>query len=284
MPRTLVSAIALTVVGCCLSSVPLARAQSPPGATTRTDTVAIDSTGHVAISNQKGSITVTTWERSAVGYTATLTPSEGDSVLTRDFDIEHSMSEVSLGQEDSWSIQIFGLITISPDGTTAPIGHFQIVMPKTASLEIDGSASRIEVSGVEGDVEIDAVQDTVTIKGGKGKLDLDTVSGPATATGLQGNAELESVSGGLTAAFEKLETASSVETVSGPLRLYLPPDTGFVLETNADSSQIAIGEAFGPPSREDDRWIFNGGGPNLSVETTSGRIELRALEAYTRSP
>jgi hypothetical protein len=266
MSLALRSLIAALIVGLSLGAVHPTQAQFPPGAKTRSDTVGLSATGKVEIDNQTGSITVTTWDRPQVGYEVALAPSEDDSVLTTDFAIDHSDEELSFGQDGSWSIQIPGLLTISTDGGSEPIGHYRIVMPKTASLEIDDHESTIEVSDVQGNVQ------------------LETYSGAATASGLRGRTELETYSGRITAAFEEFSAASSAETYSGNLRFYLPADTGFVLETDADSSEVAIDEAFGTSSRDDDRWSFNGGGPDLSVETYSGTVELRPLDAYPPSP
>jgi hypothetical protein len=283
MSLALRSLIAALIVGLSLGAVHLTQAQSPPGAKTRSDTVDLSSTGKVEIDNQTGSITVTTWDRPQVSYEVALAPSEGDSVLTTDFDIDHSDEGLSFGHDDSWSIQIPGLLTISPDGGSEPIGHYRIVMPKTASLEIDDFGSTIEVSGVEGPTNIDTHDGTVRVRGAAGKLDLGTYSGAVTAMGLREGADLESYSGRVTAVFEEFSASSSADTYSGPLRFFLPYDAGFTLVTEADSSQVTIDEAFGSPSREEERWRFNGGGPDLSVETFSGTVELRPLDAYTPS-
>lgn len=283
MPLALRSLIAALIVGLSLGASHLAQAQSPPGAKTRSDTVDLSSTGKVEIDNQTGSITVSTWGRPQVGYAVTLVPRERDSILSTDFDIDHSEEEFSVGHDHSWSIRIPGLLTISPDGGSEPIGHYRIVMPKTASLEIDDYESTIEVSGVEGATNIDTHDGTVRVRGAAGKLDLDTYSGEVTATGLREGADLESYSGGVTAVFEEFSASSSADTYSGPLRFFLPTDAGFTLVTEADSSQVTIDEAFGAPLREEERWRFNGGGPDLSVETFSGTVELRPLDAYTPS-
>ena len=280
MSLALRSLITALIVGLSLGVPQRAQAQSPPGSKTRSDTVDLSSTGKVEIDNRMGSITVTTWDRAQVGYEVTLAPSEGDSVVATDFDIDHSDDELSFGHDHSWSIRIPGLLTISPDGTSEPVGHFRVVMPETAHLEIDDYDSTIEVSGVRGNVNIDTHAGTVTAEEVGGNVRLETFSSAATASGLRGETEFETHSGRITAAFEEFSAESSAETHSGPLYFYFPSDTGFVLETDADSSQFTIDEAFGAPSKNDDRWSFNGGGPDLFVETFSGTVEVRPLDAY----
>jgi hypothetical protein len=283
MSLALRSLIAALVVGLGLGMSQPTQAQSVLGAQTWSDTVDFSPTDRVEIHNQTGSITVTTWDRPQVGYEVTLAPSESDSVLATDFAIDHSDEELSFGRDGSWSIRIPGLLTISPDAGGDPIGHYRIVMPKTASLDIDDFGSTIEVSDVEANVEVDTHEGSVTVRGVEGTLELETFSSTATASGLRGSAELETHSGRITAAFEEFAAASSAETHSGSLRFFLPTNTGFVLATDADSSQFTIDEAFGPPSKDDERWSFNGGGPDLSVEAFSGTVELRPLDAYAPS-
>jgi hypothetical protein len=288
MPFALRSLIVVLTVGLGLLQGATAQPSSsetslPPGAKTRSDTVDLSPDGRVEISNRTGSITVTTWDRDQVGYAVTLAPREGTSVVATDFDIDHSDEELSFGHDHSWSIRIPGLLTISPDGTSEPIGHFRVVMPRTAHLEIDDHESTIEVSGVQGKVNIDTHAGTVTATGLGNDLKLETFSGTATATGIRGGAELETHSGRITAAFETFSAESSAETHSGPLRLFLPSNTGLVLETDADSTLVTVDEAFGSPSRDEERWTYNGGGPDLSIETFSGSVEVRPLGAYPPS-
>ncbi|MEF8816286.1 MAG: DUF4097 family beta strand repeat-containing protein [Salinibacter sp.] len=281
VPRLLV---AVMLIGGSLGgtqAVPAQPASSlPPGSKTESDTVDLSPTGTVEIDNQKGSITVTTWTRPEIGYRAALSPSAEDSVVATDLDVDHSGEELSFDHDHSWSLRIPGLLTISPDGTSEPIGHFWVVMPETAGLEIDDHASTIEVSGVQGNVNIDTHSGTATVEAIGGNLRLETFSSSATASGLQGRTEIETRSGGITAVFEEFAGPSSAETHSGDLRFYLPADTGLTVATDADTSQFVIDEAFGTPSRDDDRWTLNGGGADLSLETFSGTIELRPLSAY----
>lgn len=278
------SFIVLLVIGCSLGVFQRTEAQSPPpGAKTQSDTVDFNANGEVEIDNRTGSITVTTWDRAKVGYEVTLAPAEGDSVVTTGIDIHHTEEEMSFDHDHSWSLRIPGLLTISPDGDSEPIGHYRIVMPRTAGLEIDDYASTIQVTDLRANADIDSHQGSVTIRGVEGTLALDTFSGTAEAMELRGRVNLETHSGRLTAAFEEFSGPSIAETYSGDLRLFLPSNTGFGVEMNADSSQFTIDEAFGTPSRDGDRWIYNGGGPNLSADTFSGTIELHPLDADTTS-
>ena len=272
--------LAVLALGLGLVLPRIGTAQAPPDARTRSDTVALSPSGQVEIDNHTGSISVTTWDRPQVGYVVSLAPEEEDSVDASDFAVQHDKDEVSFGHEDTWTLNIPGVLRISPGGTSEPIGKYRVVMPATAALEIDDYGSTIEVSGVKGAVDINTHHGTVSVEETQGELDLATFSSAATATGLRNKTELGTHSGQITAVFEEFSEASSADMFSGDLRVYLPSDTGFVLETDADSSRVTIDDAFSLTSRDDERWVFNGGGTALSVETFSGSVELRPLDAY----
>ncbi len=280
MPRTSCFLAAL-IIGISLGTVQSAWAQSDSALKTRSDTVDFSATGTVEINNRKGSITVTTWDRSQVGYEVTLSPSEGDSVVMMGPDIDRSAQELSFGRRnDSWSIQIPGVLTISPNRGHDPVGDYRIVMPVTTALEVDDFASTIEVTNVEANVTIDTHQGTTTVHGVTGDLALDTFSGTAKATGLHGGANLDTHQGRIEASFEEFTTPSSVDTHSGTVRLFLPADAGFELQLDLDKENLTVDEAFGTPTSSDDEHrAYNGGGPPFELDSFSGTVEVRPREA-----
>lgn len=276
---------AVLIVGISLGAVQSVSAQSASASKTRSDTIDFSATGAVEINNQTGSITVRTWDRTQVGYKATLSPSEGDSVMAVQPNVNRSAQKLVIGQSGSWSIQIPGVLTISTDQGDDPVGDYQVVMPKAATLEIDDSASTIEVTGTEGSVDVNTRRGTVRVHNVKGNLSLDTHTGSIKATGLRGSVALETHSGRITAAFDAFTTSSSVETHSGAVRLFLPADAGFELQLDLDEEDLTVDEAFGSPtSSDDDRRAYNGGGPAFEVESSSGPVEVRPLKAGPSAP
>lgn len=250
-------------------------AQPSSSTTTLSDTVAFDRSGTVEIDNQNGSITVTTWNRAQVGYEMTLEPSEGDSVFVPEAYVHRTDREMSFGEGDSWSFQIPGFLSISPSGTSSPGGHYRVVMPKTAELEIDDYTSTIDVSGLTADVEIDTHQGEATVDSVKGHLQLETHTGTIEATAIRGGVELDTHSGSISVSFEQLSSASSAESHSGPLHFFLPTDAGFELALDLGTADLTIDEAFGTPSGDSEHRIFNGGGPELEIDSFSGTVDVR---------
>jgi hypothetical protein len=154
-------------------------------------------------------------------------------------------------------------------------------MPKTAALEIDDFNSTIEVSGVEGDIDIDTHKGEAIVDSVWGTPELDTHTGTLEAAILRGGVTLDTHEGEASVAFREFSASSEVETHDGTVRLFLPPDAGFMLQTDAASTEVTIDESSGPPSTNEERQRFNGGGPELLLDTFSGTIELRPLDART---
>jgi hypothetical protein len=280
MSCVLRSLTAALIIGIGLSAMPPASAQPSPGSKTRSDTVDFSPTGTVEIYNHTGSITVATWDRAQVGYEMTLAPSDSDSVVAVPPAVHRSDRELSFGHDSGWSLNIPGLLTISTGGPDEPVGHFRIVMPETAALEVGDHASTIEVSDVQGAVDLDTHQGTARVHDVDGPLTVDTHAGSAEATGLRKGATLDTHEGRITASFDDVTAPISVDTHSGTVRLFLPPDAGFELQLDLDEEDLTVDEAFGTPtSSGDEHRAFNGSGPPIELDSFSGTVEVRPLKA-----
>lgn len=234
---------------------------SSPSIKTVSDTVALDPSGTVEIDNHRGSITVTTWDRAQVGYDVLIEPAnDGDDLPFTSLATTRSEDELELDPDFPWRFHIPGVITISPGGTERATFHYTVAMPKSASLQIDDYASTIEISGIEGSVEI------------------DTYSGGVTGTNLSGGLDLEGHSGDAQVTLTRLTAPLSIDTFSGSVRLTLPEDAGFDLETDltrADQLTASGTLSLPSPTKGNYEGTVNGGGPLLSIQTHSGTVELR---------
>lgn len=221
----------------------MTQAQSAPNVKTASDTLAIDPSSTVQVDNQKGSITITTWNRDAVGYEVRIVPPDGDddTPLTS-LSVTQTENELDLEPDFPWRLQIPGVITISPGGTEHPVLHYTVSVPASVQLEIDSYASTVDVSGVAGSVELDTYE-------ADADLSFSALTGPV-----------------------------SIDTYSGAVRLTLPADAGFDLETDLQRpDQLTASDALSLPSPSDEEYegTVNGGGPSFSIESYSGEVELR---------
>lgn len=275
------SAALSLVLGLGLPSGAEGQPSSPSPPDTLQDTVNLAQDGTVEITDtHTGRITVSTWNRERVAYEVAPIAGDEDSVRVSNVRVNHSEQRFTLDHEGgSWSINIPGLLRISPGGENAMENRYRVTMPKTAALEIDDFASTIEVTDVQADVQIDSHQGDVSVDSVDGLLEVETHEGTIDATALRGGIRVDTHEGTASVSFDQFSEASSAEMHAGRLRFFLPADAGFTLETDFASAELTIDEAFGPPATKDKRQLFNGGGPTLSLNAFSGTIELRPLAA-----
>ncbi|WP_103029573.1 DUF4097 family beta strand repeat-containing protein [Salinibacter altiplanensis] len=282
MPRPAVLWTAVLGLMLGLGTAPIAAGQpsSPSSPDIIRDTVRLAPDGTVEIDDTRaGTITVTTWDRDRIAYE--IAPvSDEDSMLTSIVSVSHTDQEFAIDQDGaSWSIRIPGLLRISPSGGKNLAARYRITMPATAMLEVDDINSTIEVSNLEADMEIDTHQGEVVVDSAGGMLDLRTHTGQIHATGVRGGVALEVHAGDASVSFEDFAASSTAETVSGTLRFFLPAEAGFSLQTDRTDA-VTVGEAFGSSATDDERWLFNGGGPTLTLDTPpAGTVEVRSLKA-----
>jgi len=252
-----------TILGVMLGvGVPVVALGQPSPPDIMQDTVRLAADGAVEISDtHTGTIRVTTWDRNQVAYMVMSDSGEGSGMAST-VSVSHTDRQFSIDQDGaSWSLNIPGLLRISPGGDEDLAVRYRITMPKTATLEIDDFASNIHVSDVQAEVEVDTHQGEVVIDSADGGLDLDTHAGEASIS------------------FQEFSAPSTAQTHSGTLHFFLPAEAGFTLQTDLASADLTIDEAFGAPSTEGEEQVFNGGGPTLTIDAFSGTVVLRPLEA-----
>lgn len=256
------SSSVILALGVLLGLIGPASVQAQPASKTVSDTVALAPSGTVEIDTRNGSVTVQTWERAEVAYEVRIeSPVEGGDVALTTLDVTHSADELDLHADFPWRLQIPGVVTISPGGTERALFHYTVTIPQSAGLEVDDYASKTTIDGVEGPVA------------------LDTYSGTIEASDLGGGLELEAYDASAQISFSAFTAPISVDTYAGPVRLTLPLQAGFDLETDLQRpDQLSASETLPLPPRTDDGNYdgpVNGGGPDLSIESYSGTIELR---------
>lgn len=261
-------------------SVPIIALGQPTTPDVIQDTVGLAADGTVEISDShEGIITVTTWDRNQVAYRVTSASGE-DSGMVSTVSISHTDQQFSIDQDGaSWSLNIPGLLRISPGGDGDLSVHYRVTIPTTAKLKIDDFGSTIEVSDLSANLELETHQGDAVIDSVNGMLNLDTHAGRITATNIRGGLALDTHAGDVSVSFQDFSAPSTAETHSGTLQFFLPRETGFTVQTDLGTTDLTVNEAFGTPSTNGDDRIFNGGGPTLTLDAFAGTIALRPLEA-----
>lgn len=269
---------------------------------------AVNADSRIDVSNIKGSITISAWNKPEVEISGTL--GAGAKGLVVEGGADHLTIKVQPPDQQGW----FSWGADTRMGDTL----LDIKVPKSAELKIEVVSAGVNLSGVAGrslkvdgvsgklrldsaakDVELDSVSGNIDLIGMADRAHLETVSGNIRARGLNGQIKFETVSGDIDAesgSYREINAGSvsgdinlrgtpdmnariDVETMSGDVHLYLPADASTRLRASSFSGSIrsdfgVVKEPdHGPGSSLD---TTNGvGAGQVKIETFSGDIEIR---------
>ena len=187
---------------------------------------------HISISNIKGEVTVTAWDRNAVHVGGSL--GDGARPLT------------ITGSDDDLEIKVqaqghTGLLNWGSDNAMGP-STLNVQVPRGASLEVDVVSAPLSIDGTDGgDIEVNSVSGRVRINARSPSLTVDSVSGSIEQAGHAGTAELQTVSGDILA--PALGDEAKLETVSGKVQAKGGPWKKLTLSTVSGDVDIAGGMA-----------------------------------------
>jgi len=156
----------------------------------------------------------------------------------------------------------------------------------SGDIELVGWAPEVEVRTTSGYATLTAARPfdhllarsasgNITLSGGARVVRCDTSSGDVDLAGLLGATSVQTTSGGIQLHFDALPPSAEVKlaSASGRIRATLPPGTqpgGEVASVRGEIRSVYPGTS---PANEP-RLKLSGKGPKLTVNTTSGRIEL----------
>lgn len=206
--------------------------------------------GRVSVENLKGEIIVRTWDRPEVRITGAL--GEG---------VEKLLVE---GGGDSVTIEVkypSGGGGWFSRGTESEPSRVEVMMPATASLDVDSVSARVEVAGLRGGrLSVDSVSGEVQVRESRVmSVGIDTVSGDVDAALDSPDITLDSVSGDIQLAGGAGEELS-VDTVSGDATLRLGEVQRVRMETVSGDLELSAR-------------LARGG--SLAADSVSGSVRLR---------
>lgn len=253
----------------------------------------------VEIEVPAGSVKVVGWENAEVTVTGSMA---ADAELG--FESEGGATEI---QVDS-------------DGhPTNGVSDIEVHVPVGSHVSIEGIEVDIEISGVTGIVEAETVNGSISQSGAAREVLLQSVNGSVDVRGARGEIQVEVVNGAITiedssgeveagavngkvivtgGPFERagLESVAGevrfdaqlapqgrldIETVSGPVFVFVDPDVQADFSIETFSGQIENGLGVGTVQTEkympakELTFVTGTGGPEVNVETLSGSVHLR---------
>lgn len=258
--------------------------------------------GEVSIENISGSLTIIGWGSAEVQVEGTLgdgvegidVDSDDDGIYIEvDYDEDYHgrqsvvteltiriPSSSSLSVETiSSSIEVSG---VSGDVSLETVSGKVYVADLPASLDVENVSGGISVDSAPHETDLASVSGSIRVGTALGGLDAENVSGSILIEGgtLSG-ADIETVSGEITCrAVPGPAGDIDIETMSGTITLFV--DAGAVASYELATFSGAINNQIGPEPRKTSKYTpekelhFNTGpgGPNISLESFSGTINL----------
>ena len=146
----------------------------------------------------------------------------------------------------------------------------------SGGLSVDTGSGSIRAGGVGGDAALDTGSGSIRVGDVGGRLAVDTGSGGVTAGAVRGPVDVETGSGSARVSASGRHGVQ-VRTGSGSATVSVPRGSGW--DVRLDGSAIVIDDALrfrGQRERRQARGEIGRGGPDLRVETGSGRIRIEA--------
>jgi hypothetical protein len=280
MKRTLLSYSVLLLAASCaaVAGTPISQTRS------------VDAHARIDVSNIKGSVTVSGWDKPEVSITGTL----GDGA--KGLAVEGGGDQLTIRVEPPDKQGWFSWGAESRMGDTM----LDLKVPREAEMKIEVVSADVALSGVAGrSLDVNSVSGNIDLTGKADRGHLETVSGNIRARGLGGQIKFETVSGDIDAEngdYREIsagtvsgdinlrgkpskEARVDVETMSGDVHLYLPSDVSAHLRATTFSGSIRSDfgsvkdEEHGPGSSLDA--TTGSGDARVTLETFSGDVEVR---------
>ncbi len=143
----------------------------------QTDTIVeLRGANRLELENDGGQVIVRTWERDAVRIQA-------DHSSRTFIEIDHNGD----------------VLEIEPDAERGPttVVDFELTVPASLNLNIEGMFADVTIEGVDGEVEVGTLQGNIRIVGGRGSVVADATNGEISVEGAEGTIEVTSVSQGI---------------------------------------------------------------------------------------
>lgn len=163
--------------------------------------------------------------------------------------------------------------------------HLDLSTVSGAVVLEDCSADQLTVNAVSGSITLSDVfaaesASVNTVSGGMELTDLrakelvlDTVSGGCKLTGEADELTASTISGDMTASLKTSPKEVEMNSVSGALKLELPPTSGFTVEYDSVSGDFACN--FSTEDLGGHRLRCGNGGADISMNTTSGSMDIK---------
>ncbi|HXI21659.1 MAG TPA: DUF4097 family beta strand repeat-containing protein [Gemmatimonadales bacterium] len=158
-------------------------------------TVPVPPRARLSLGNFQGTVTITSWNRSALRVEAT---HDDDTHI-----------DINVG---GGVVQVRGRSRYGP-----PEVDYRLTVPAEMSLEISSHSGDVKIQGSRGEVQVQTNEGAITVDGGRGRISLQSVEGDVSLADADGRINIGTVDGGVTVRGARGDL--SVNAVDGAITL-----------------------------------------------------------------
>jgi DUF4097 and DUF4098 domain-containing protein YvlB len=249
-------------------------------------TFQVSTPAHLIISNMRGSVTIQPGDS---GVIEAKVLKHGNSVSA------NNVIEMTQDSDGTVHLETHPMGTFLGLLSHPPRVDYSVRVPQGVHLNISCVSSNIKVTGLAGEFRLKTISGDMDLSELSGPFRLKTVSGDTHATHLSGVLELETVSGRAKLLQSEFPTADattvsgdlvlqtsiaagpySFSSVSGSVRLLVPPDTRCSAELNSVSGNIrsSLPTTSSVISRGMKIIQVSGGGASVRLKSVSGSLSI----------
>jgi hypothetical protein len=275
------------------------------------ETREVDARARIDVSNVKGAVNISAWDKNEVGITGTLgegakrlsVEGGGSSLTIRVEGPDKSKGWLGWGSDSSMQETVLNLKV--PRAASLDVGvvsaEVAVADLSGGDIEVDSVSGRVRLSAVQSpQLRLESVSGDIEFDGKADEASIETVSGDVIARGVGRRTRLETVSGGLrvvaSAPLKETEASSvsgdieisggldkggriEIETMSGDVRVNVPASVSARIKAESFSGTLrsdfgsVTKPEHGPGSHLDTR-VGSGDG-EISVDSFSGDVTIR---------
>jgi len=252
-------------------------------------TFTVSSPARLSVNNIRGSVDIHPGVDGVIQVTAIKQSHSGDEKRTEveiTQDADGTVRAATRFPDGGWN-WLFGSYPCKVD--------YVVKAPRQCSLKLNGVSNMVHTEGFEGAVSVNSVSGKITLRDLTGPVRIHTVSGEADGERITGSLDLDTVSGDLVLKESALssirgktvsgnmrihtalaEGPYDFKSVSGQVRLTVPPDTHCTGELHSVSGDVVSAFPITANSRHHGSQTVNvqGGGVKISLNSVSGDLIL----------
>jgi DUF4097 and DUF4098 domain-containing protein YvlB len=230
----------------------------------------------VNIETFDGVITVHTWDKQEVKFTALKGAKDDEEMRGVSVRAEQSGSEVRIvaAFDDAFKREV--IINGSKFPSYSASVDLDVYMPREVSLVAKTEDGSITIESFTGEADLFTKDGPIQVSGGHGSLKANTDDGSIVVDNFTGSAEIHTGDGviKLNGRFAQLNAS----TADGSILLAFPSDFNATIETNSQSVHnggVVIAEGPADAQTQTRRWRAGTGGNLLTVRADRGGISFR---------